>query len=283
MIRKLLARAATFSVLIAGLSTLLPQSVQVANAQVDETFYGTARGWDIVSVSEYGDFLGCGMSRLKLAFDMTLGLDEYGAWQLGFPAASPDGTQITIDMDLDRYSDLLNATVRGGLANAQIHSDWVSSIAKGNNLSVKMEGRAHAISLRGTSAAILKVKECVSRRGQVISTLQGSQVNQFATPPIESDAARMGTGCPAYGSMRSPNTQDWGDVNFTNRTDRAVTIYWIDFQGQNVEMGGLLPGESQSLTSNAGHLFLAKDFGGTCFGGVWTVGYGNNNFEIYEN
>ncbi len=87
----------------------------------------------------------------------------------------------------------------------------------------------------------------------------------------------MGAGCPAYGTVRSIDSQDAGDVTFVNRSDRAVNLYWLDLQGNNVEMGGMVPDESIALTSNAGHRFIAKDFSGTCLGGVWEVGYALEN------
>ena len=79
------------------------------------------------------------------------------------------------------------------------------------------------------TAAILKMQECVSRRGEVGRANGAPQVKPRVIAPAECDAARMGAGCPAYGSLRSPDVQDTGDVTFFNRADRAVNIKWIDY------------------------------------------------------
>lgn len=202
----------------------------------------------------------------------------FGNWSILVPSSAPAQANVTIDMDLDRFSEVVSGMSDGAIANAFVADSWVNAIAKGNTLIVHLEGWTHEIPLTGTTAAILKVRECVSMAGQQPHETSASASSK--PQPVESDAARKGANCPAYGAFRSPNVQDWGDVEFVNKVDHAVTVYWIDFNGDNVEMAGLLPGESASFTSNAGHHWIIKDFDGTCFGGVWTLGLGDNYIEI---
>ncbi|HHC29825.1 MAG TPA: hypothetical protein ENK80_04575, partial [Rhodobacterales bacterium] len=145
-----------------------------------------------------------------------------------------------------------------------------------NIMSVGMQGMRYDVSLNGTYAGSLKIVECVDRRGQVGAAASAPTPSQ----PVESDTARMGAGCPAYGSYRSPNVQDAGDATFVNRSDRALSIIWIDYDGNNQEMAALQPGESTFVTSHAGHYFLAKDRDGTCHGGVLEVGFPASRFDI---
>ncbi len=97
----------------------------------------------------------------------------------------------------------------------------------------------------------------------------------------EEDRLKMGAGCPALGSMPSPNVQDLGSVTFVSAADRAVTLYWLDFDGMPVEYAGLLPGEEVSFESYAGHRWIAKDFSWTCHGGVIEVPFGRSTITIY--
>ena len=261
---------------------------QAASAQVKETVYAHVRGWTVVTATEYGNFQGCGMSRGNGAFDIILGIDNAGNWNIGFPSSTREGGRVNVDMDIDRMSDVVTLQAKVGFAFGLTSPDWVGAIASGRHMSVLMEGRRHDISLNGTTAAIHKVEECASRYVRVASIGRSNRAaapkapQQRAVAPVERDVAKMGSGCPAYGSLRSPNVQDWGEVNFTNRTDRALNIAWLDYQGDNVDMGGILPGETLSLNSNAGHMFIAKDFSGSCIGGVWTLGLGQNQFDIYQ-
>lgn len=261
-----------------------------ALAMNEEKLYSSVRGWDVFASAENGAFTGCGMMRPNQTFGMVLLNSSNNIWALGFRTNLPNGARVSIDMDLDRYSDVLQATSNGEFAGAQIQYSWVQALANGKKLWVEMENNRHMIPLRGTTAAILKVQECVGRYNAVgfakgpVAVAPAAQPGTPPKPaikqPVESDAARMGAGCPAYGSYRSPDAQDWGEVEFVNLTDAAVTIYWIDYNGHNVEMAGILPGEQVGFDSTGGHHWLAKDFSGTCHGGVLTLGVGKNLFNI---
>lgn len=246
---------------------------QTLSAQTNEDFYASVRGWNVVAVSDDGWFAGCGMSRPTNGFDFAL-FHSVGGWEILVPTNRRANSRVMFDMDIDRASYEVSGLSDGVIASAVIERYLVKNIARGRKLSFTMDGQFHLTSLHGTTAAILKVEECVANNGNP------PRPEPRAQPPIESDTARMGMGCPAYGSYRSPNVQDRSDVEFVNFVDHAVTVYWIDFDGNNVEMASLLPGESVRFGSYAGHHWIFKDFNATCFGGVWTLSPGNNYFEI---
>ena len=268
-----------------GLAVAL--SGQSVSAQTFEEHYASVRGWDVVSLHDQGQFVGCGMSRPDDGgFDFAL-YYGFGDWEILVPTSARAQSDVTIDMDLDRMSEVVIGKSDGMIASALVAASWVNAIANGRTLTVYLEGWTHEIPLTGTTAAILKVEECVGGGGQQPRTSARASTSSSTSSrpsivqqPVESDAARMGVNCPAYGAFRSPDSQDWGDVEFVNYVDHAVTIYWIDLNGHNVEMASLLPGQNIKISSNAGHHFIIKDFDATCFGGVWTLGLGENYIEI---
>lgn len=94
--------------------------------------------------------------------------------------------------------------------------------------------------------------------------------------PISQFATQGGAGCPAAGRYKSVRSQQKAPVSFANRSDRAINVYWLDFNGQPREYAALLPGESKSFSSYVGHFWIAKSFDGRCAGGLHAVNPGNN-------
>jgi hypothetical protein len=231
-------------------------------------FYGETRGWTVQKEYDGGSYMGCTMRRGP-GFDMSLALYE-GQWFLSFPFMAANGTQVMMDMDMDRASNVMPMDVYDNIASGAVDPGWVEGIASARNYFVNLPGGSREISMSGTAAAILKVKECA---GVVATPAPAAQV-------IENDAYRPGLNCPVIGSVKSPNVQDWGDVTFINLFDAAITLYWLDANGAPQEKAGLLPGERIKFVSNAGHYWLARDFQGTCHGGTIEVGFGDTFYEI---
>jgi len=245
------------------------------SATAEPRLYDSVRGWNVWTVGQGREFLNCYMERSGNQFDLLLSRDFTGQWQVGFPTSAQHGAPVTIDLDVGRYSDVMEGYTNRGVAWANVAPDFVEIIAKENDMSVMMQGYGYDVSLSGTYAGALKIVECANQQGQMAAA-------PAPTPsqPVESGTARMGAGCPAYGSYRSPDVQDAGEIEFVNYTDRAISIIWIDYDGNNQEMAGLTPGESIKYDSPAGHYWLAKDFDGTCHGGVLEVGYPSSYYEI---
>lgn len=247
----------------------------------DMAHYGDARGWSVVSFSNGGAFVGCGMHRPTQNGGFGL-VNENGNWLLTFPASLPNGAVMEMYLEVDRASFPLNATVYDGEAQAYLTPQAADAIARGRHMETNYHGLVQTYSLKGTTAGKLKVEECIARRGNVYAVTAPAPSPSPAAPQVvENDAYRLGAGCPAPGSFRSPDAQDWGDITFVNRSSQAVTLYWLDLSGQPVEITGLLPGESNLINSTAGHYFIAKDFQGSCHGGVIEVPYGQTVYDIW--
>lgn len=237
-----------------------------------QDLYGSVRGWDIRTMTgPNGTFAGCLMQRPGGGFDPSIARFN-GVTELGFPAPLPDGTPVTVDMDVDRYSHIADTLVQTGWASVQVQDDWVQATGKASHMEARVNGQGGEISTGGTMAAILKLREC--------DQFGGHKPAPAPAQALENDTLRMGAGCPAVGQYRSPNVQDWGNITFVNHIDRAITLYWLDGQGVPQDVVGLLPGQQAKITSNAGHYFIAKDSDMICHGGVIEVPFRESVHEI---
>ncbi|OWU83713.1 hypothetical protein ATO6_17815 [Oceanicola sp. 22II-s10i] len=256
--------------------------------------YGQARGWTIYSTTAYGEYSGCRMERGG-GFDFSL-TRNVGYWTFSLPVSLPQDTLADVILDIDRYSfDLRMIASSSGELTARIDPALVQRIAQAGVIQVVVNGASHGLSASGTQAAISKIGECDDRRGRTAAAApapsprlpdRNAQPGIKPVPPHiripggDSDAYKMGTGCPAVGSVKSPNLQDWGNITFVNRSDRAVLIYWLDYDGLPVEMAGLGRNEQIYINSTAGHFFVAKDSDFACHGGVIEVPLGENTHTI---
>lgn len=56
--------------------------------------------------------------------------------------------------------------------------------------------------------------------------------------------------------FRSLNSQIQSFVKFINRTPHCITLYWIDYGGEPVDYGDLLPGESKEINTFVTHPWI---------------------------
>lgn len=100
---------------------------------------------------------------------------------------------------------------------------------------------------------------------------------------VESDALRMGKGCPAVGSIKSPGPKKptW-KVTFVNqiKPERAATIYWLNPDGEPVETEIFDEKGQAVIDTNAGQAYIVKDFDGTCYGGVHIINKGQTQIVV---
>lgn len=278
MITHLLTRVRAFG--LAALATTLiglPAAAQVE----DITDYGTARGWDVMALSYDGQFARC--AGVSPDFPFTLELSVEG-WTLTVdgPLDNPPEISGYVDVDRASFEGTFYPQANGRYAMF-LEDGLVESIRAGRRLAVDLNGSVTAANLSGSTAAMLKIEECVQRQGRAGAATGGAPKPKVAkkAAPVEDDASNMGADCPAYGTDPSPASSEPAQVEFINRSDIAVSIYWLDFNGAPVEYAGLLPGESVTLDTFAGHLWLAKDFNMVCHGGVWPAGSGFVSYEIF--
>jgi hypothetical protein len=251
-----------------------------AAAQADEDYadYGATRGWSILAISNDGSFTRCG--GVSDSFPFTLELSAEG-WVLTVDGPLDSPPEVPAYADVDRYSfEGTFYPMSNGRYGMFMEEGMVEAMRAGDRLLVTLDGQTTEASLAGSTAAMLKIEECVERGGVPPRGGSIGQGGPAPVAPVESDAARLGDGCPAFGAYASPASDVPAHVRFYNASDIAVSLYWIDFGGQIVEYAGTLPGESYEVDSFVGHYWLAKDFDGTCHGGLIEITDGLNYIDI---
>lgn len=255
--------------LIAGL-TLTP----TAQAQENYADYGTTRGWQVLSISQDGSFMRC--TAASETFPFTLDYSAEG-WVLTVdpPAGQPNEVNGTVDVDRASFEGTFYplANERYGMF---MEDGLVQSIRTGSRLAVEINGEVVDTELIGSSAAMTKIEECFSNGGVAPNGSNGGNMQ-----PVESDAARMDATCPDVTAFASPASDEAAAIEFINASDIAISIYWVDFDGQLVDYAGTLPGESVTLDSFVGHNWVGKDFNGTCHSSILTVYPGKTSYEMY--
>lgn len=145
-------------------ATCLAAMTWVSDAAADQP-YAQVKGWSIIAI-DYGQGFGCTMQRQHGATDMMLHLKE-NQWELGIRSRRAPGDATTIEMDIDRFSEILNARVYpGGIAIANVDDSWVKAIAQARFIQASADGGImREISAQGTAAAISKTRECAVFHG----------------------------------------------------------------------------------------------------------------------
>ena len=160
----------------------------------------------------------------------------------------------------------------------------LASLRQGRDLTAYLAGQdPMSLDLTGSAAALLKLEECVSRGGEAKSASASAPAPAPKPPeqvppgvviwpanvppqPVENDTQFLGENCPQWGEFASGPSEIAVKARFVNEADRAASIYWIGFDGTLTEYAGLLPGEKFDVDTFEGHVWVAKDFGGTCLG-----------------
>jgi hypothetical protein len=66
--------------------------------------------------------------------------------------------------------------------------------------------------------------------------------------------------------MQSPASQNAVDIVVTNHRDEAVSLYWINDQGERVHYLDVDAGATKSQPTYEGHIWLVTDQTGNCIG-----------------
>ncbi|MCA0920867.1 hypothetical protein [Pseudooceanicola nanhaiensis] len=257
-------------------------------AQQSNSFYGETRGWYVSAQTTNGRFSGCVMERPPVAGQLDILMKrENGQWWIAVPTQLPEGSRATIDMDVDKYSNVMNGTVQNGFLAAPMTHEWVETIGHADRITLYMNSRANEISASGTMAAIQKVDECAINSGRSQQAAAPAPRPMPAPTPAPMpmpvpvpQPAVLGANCPAPGSFVSPNMQDWGDITFVNRAGQPLTVYWLDYAGQPQEMGQVPADYQMKIQSIAGHYFVATDASRSCHGGAIEVPFGETSHDL---
>ena len=252
----------------------------------EDLYAVNVRGWRVFSGSVNGQFSYCVAEKGGRGRPLRLGYDNR-QWQIAMRFSSP--AQWDGQLEVDGRKSSTSGTSDGQWTIAWLDIRDVERIKNGNNLIVSV-GRGDAdYALSGSAASILKIEECLQTRG-IPPTARTTKRKPNNAPvrstrqnrPVESDAQRMAGGCPRVGTVFSAGTNEPATVDFVDQAsqrDGAKQIYWLDGSGNPVDIA-IFENGAASLDAYVGHKFIVKNFSGTCFGGVFTVRSGHNQFIV---
>jgi len=90
-------------------------------------------------------------------------------------------------------------------------------------------------------------------------------------PTMPTPAPSVGLGCPPMGTVASFASTETATVSFNVlSSDPSLTLYWLDSQGNMVQLGPLVAG-MQTVQGHVGDVFVARNANGDCIGGIMRV------------
>lgn len=253
----------------------------ISNAQVEETTYALdVRGWNVFAASDFNGFAYCfarrsdGQNNYRLAWDRR-------SWSLGTNYLH-SSSNFNTDLEIGNQRYTVQGKNEGDYSVLTLGAGEIAAIKAGSVAYWDIHNATIEMSLRGTTAAILKVEECVQREGVEMS--HGGSTHNAAPTVVESDTARLGGNCPDLGSNASRDLGGPATIEFDFQvTDGpALGIYWIDQNGIIIDTGALFSSRETPtvLQTYVGHRFIVKDQGGTCYGGVYEAQSGNSYYVV---
>jgi len=265
-------------------AVLCPAGTAFAQSFTTTLYSPDVRGWQVEALTDSQGFLGCGGTSDQ-PFGVIAVVRSRDGWLLWVPTSqteSFEGAVVTIDR---RVIDAQVGFLPEGVGEIFLTDQAIGWLSQADEVTVAINNDYTATwGLLGSAAMITKVNECYQNRGTVRSTSTAAprkQAPKAAPPVVENDALRAGVNCPRPGSVASSGNATPANVRFVNVTGVAINLYWLDFDGQPVEYAALLPGEDYSVETWSEHPWLARDFNGTCYGGVIYPPAGNSVWEIY--
>ncbi len=253
-----------------------------------ESNYASVRGWRVLSGAVNGRFVYCVAEHPDRSTPLRLGNSINGQWQLSIfqeLAAVRKDWSGSIEVDDDTRYTNASGSASGKWTVAWLGLDELENIKRGRNMIFGVRKYDFEFSLAGTTAAVLKVEECLKNRGNAPRKRVAQPIPQPRDANgrvIENEAYRTGAGCPKVGTVISPYSSRQASVEFIDQTTHqngAMVVYWLDDKGRPVD-SGVFDNGRVNLSTFVGHSFIVKDRDGTCYGGVYTVRSGSNQFIV---
>jgi hypothetical protein len=242
--------------------------------------------WSIVEVQKGGQMDHCyGMvlgDISRMQGNMKLSLNGHGKWQLSAPAAGkPKGYQGRFDIEYHKASGEIKGAVdpTGQRMNMVVSDEVLEGLKSAANVFFSYSNDL-IYPLSQTARAIDKIMECLYAEDTHGEPVPDEHVEN--SYPAESDAHRMGEGCPRLGTVKSPGSNQPATIEFVNKmvSGRAAQIYWLDFNGNPVAYA-IFDKDAITFDTYAGHAWIVKDFDGRCYGGVYTAKPGHNRVIVH--
>ncbi|MGV0911574.1 VHL beta domain-containing protein [Martelella sp. FOR1707] len=217
--------------------------------------YDEVKGWRVYAIDHsMSGFLGCGAVKAEPAGPLVV--ENYqDKWQLVVPTGRSDadrydGALISFD---DRAIDS-QFGFEGGHAVSHLTRDEIGFLMQASSLKVAVnDEKPLRFNLSGSTAAVLKIRECLERRGAPPSA--------GAMPLAAADATTYVPSVEAcLGGIRTDATGATRKIRFTadRSLDFPFDLYWIDFDGKRQPYARLAPGQSIEMESYVGHQWVAE-------------------------
>lgn len=218
-----------------------------------EAYYAATRGWTVFSARSGTGFAYCFAEGLRDGAPYRLGWDGM-QWQLAVPIVSRPDWQGTLQIDgagsgqgYRRGGDAISGTTAGNWTIAWLGEAELDGLRKGS-VAVLGPGRADFdVSLSGSTAAILKVQECVARAGAAPAAALASEPSERVAVPFERAGDWTVNTLQAGGRVLACEAVDTVQPSLRFEIDRDNS--YIDFS-DNGPMGG--PGAQVSVQISFG-------------------------------
>ncbi|MBO0903571.1 hypothetical protein [Jiella sonneratiae] len=189
-----LVLGATIALTFAGSATAQQNDYggyDIVAAPKGESFYADTRGWRVFAARARGKFAYCfAEARRSDGSAFRLGWDGQ-QWQLAVPVVSRPDWRGTLRIDgagsgqgYQRGGDFISGTATGRWTIAWLGEAELDGLRQGKAAVLGVGKADYDFALSGSTAAVLKVKECVGRSGEAASAA--------APEPTEATAARFG-------------------------------------------------------------------------------------------
>ncbi|WP_373353351.1 hypothetical protein [Pseudoroseicyclus sp. CXY001] len=236
--------------------------------EADERVYGETRGWTVLAATAGGRFAYCVAERDRGdGYANRLGWDGM-QWQLAMPYDVAPGWEGTLEVDgmgagqgYGRGGNWISGTASGGWAIAWLGRAELEALGQGSTAMLSIGRADMPMSLAGTTAAILKVQECVERGGAAPAVAPAApaapaapNVTVTTTTPTQTTTPTPAGFFPPTG-VRPCETVSYrqGTCNVTSMAAEPdyPRIYQLDFPGENYLVKLLPSGEAHVWASFA--------------------------------
>ncbi|WP_157894512.1 hypothetical protein [Aquibium oceanicum] len=251
-------------------------------------FYAEVRGWNVFSGSTDQGFAFCAAEMELPGLTWRFGYDASPQWQIAvkhrFSGETPYGT-----FDVDGHKSGISGWGSGEWVILWPHKGEYNAIASGNRMEIHLGEIWYEMQLKGTSAAPLKVQECVANRGNPERAMASAQppapVRSAGGAPRMPDPNRRGeefvgncqTDYASYRCMAATLTPTVGNAkaeliydafgsepNYIIQTDKNdISEVWVSFGSDPYKyMGrwntdgrcrGPLQNQDPQVVANLGH------------------------------
>jgi uncharacterized protein len=114
-----------------------------------------------------------------------------------------------------------------------------------------------------------------------IAVLEQAQENLAYPAKSHMEIGAAEPSCKAYGRVKSKGSHDPVTVTFTNTSTEYRGVMWLGFDGRPVEYSNIDAGQSYTVNTYAGHIWMFTDGPGNCIE-LYKAKPGETAFEVSQ-